>query len=199
MQVKRHGKHAVISILLFVGCFVLLQYCKSKTTDSSGVRLVTLVTENAPKVECVDSLLVDAVDSICVVKHTRRMYVYNGSQLLKVYPIRLGTTPVGPKRVQGDRKTPEGLYYINGKNPNSMAHKNLGVSYPNDNDRKYARRKGCSPGGDIKIHGMVNGWEAQEEYYQNIDWTWGCIAVTNKDVDELYEYVEMGAPICILP
>ncbi len=158
MQVKTRRKHAVLSILLFATCFLLLQYCKSKTKGNEDLRFVSVVTEKTTTVECVDSLLAAPVDSICVVKHTRRMYVYNGKQLLKVYPIRLGTTPVGAKRVQGDRKTPEGLYYINGKNPNSMAHKNLGISYPNDNDRSYARKKGLSPGGDVKIHGMVNGW-----------------------------------------
>jgi murein L,D-transpeptidase YafK len=139
------------------------------------------------------------VDSIWVVKHQRRMYVYNKGQLQKVYHISLGSSPVGAKRFQGDRKTPEGLYYIDGKNPNSVAHKNLGVSYPNERDRKYARSKGKPTGGDIKIHGMMNGWEAEEPSYCNTDWTWGCIAVLNKDIDELYEYVTVGIPIYIVP
>lgn len=146
-----------------------------------------------------DVLLNKQVDSICVVKHQRRMYVYNSGELQKVYHISLGSAPVGPKRFQGDRKTPEGLYYIDGKNPNSVAHKNLGISYPSERDRRYARSKGRPTGGDVKIHGMMNGWEAEEANYCNTDWTWGCIAVLNRDIDELYEHVNVGIPIYILP
>lgn len=144
-------------------------------------------------------LLSKQVDSICVVKHQRRMYVYNSGELQKIYHISLGSAPVGAKRFQGDRKTPEGLYYIDGKNPNSVAHKNLGISYPSERDRKYARGKGRPTGGDVKIHGMMNGWEAEEANYCNTDWTWGCIAVLNRDIDELYEHVNVGIPIYIVP
>ena len=140
-----------------------------------------------------------AVDSILVVKRYRHMYVFNNKKLLKVYKISLGTSPVGPKHFQGDRKTPEGLYHIDGKNPNSMAHKSIGISYPNDNDQKYARSKGLPTGGDIKIHGTLNGEEAVEEEWAKEDWTWGCIAVRNADVDELYDHIVIGAPILIEP
>jgi murein L,D-transpeptidase YafK len=139
------------------------------------------------------------VDSICVVKHAREMYVFNNRRLLKVYHISLGTSPTGAKHFEGDRKTPEGLYHIYDKNPNSMAHKNLGISYPNDNDRSYALRHRRATGGSIKIHGMVNGYEQVEQEYRNTDWTWGCIAVMNKDIDELYDYVAIGSPIWIKP
>ncbi len=143
--------------------------------------------------------LQQTVDSILVVKRYRHMYVFNNNKLLKVYNISLGTSPVGPKHFQGDRKTPEGLYHIDGKNPNSMAHKSIGINYPNDADRRYARSKGKPTGGDIKIHGILNGDEADSAAYVGQDWTWGCIAVTNEEIDELYEHIVIGAPICILP
>lgn len=139
------------------------------------------------------------IDSILVVKHFRHMYVFNNKKLLKIYNICLGQEPVGPKHFQGDLKTPEGLYRIFDKNPYSTCHKNLGISYPNDDDRRYARSHGKPTGGDIKIHGLLNGEEDNAAAYEGTDWTWGCIAVTNADIDELYQYVKMGSPILILP
>ena len=139
------------------------------------------------------------VDSIVVVKHFRHMFVFNNHKLLKVYTVALGQSPVGPKHFQGDLKTPEGLYHITNKNAQSIAHKSLAISYPNDDDRKYARRFGKPTGGDVMIHGTMNGDENNEDAYINTDWTWGCIAVTNKEVDELFKFVKIGAPIYILP
>ncbi len=139
------------------------------------------------------------VDSILVIKNLRKMYVYNKNILLKTYKISLGTTPIGPKHFQGDRRTPEGIYHIFDKNPKSMAHKSLGIDYPNNNDRKYAKSYGQATGGDIKIHGLLNGYEQYKDDFVNEDWTWGCIAVTDQDIDELYEYVKIGAIINIKP
>ena len=139
------------------------------------------------------------VDSIVVLKKHRKMYLFNKKKQLKIYNVALGTTPIGPKHFQNDRKTPEGLYYINGKNPNSIAHKSIGISYPNDNDRQYARKFGKPTGGDIKIHGLLNGEEANRDAWMNHDWTWGCIALNNEDLDELYVHVSDGVPINILP
>lgn len=194
------------SILAVAVCPVVLQACTAPEPDSSVVKIV----RDSVQVGAISgskgavsgregAVLREEVDSIHVVKHQRKMWVYAGGRLLKEYHISLGLSPVGAKRFQGDMRTPEGLYYINGKNPKSMAHKNLGISYPNDRDRSLARRYGKPPGGDIKIHGMVNGWEAKENEYLNTDWTWGCIAISNKDIDELYEHVQTGIPICIVP
>ncbi len=127
------------------------------------------------------------------------MYVYNNHHLVKIYRIVLGEQPEGKKHFEGDRKTPEGLYHINGKNPKSMAYKSLGISYPNDDDRMYARSKGLPTGGDIKIHGIVNGYESETDDWMKSDWTWGCIAVTNADMEELFQFVNVGTPINILP
>ena len=135
-----------------------------------------------------DGPLTEQVDSIVVVKRYRHMYVFNNKKLLKVYKICLGTSPTGHKHFQGDRKTPEGLYHINDKNAYSMAHKSLGISYPNEDDRKYARKAGKPTGGDVKIHGTLNGEEASEEEWAKSDWTWGCIAIRNKEIDRSEEH-----------
>lgn len=138
-------------------------------------------------------------DSLVVLKKARRMFFFAGGSLIKGYSISLGSNPNGHKEYEGDRKTPEGRYIINDKNPNSDYHKNLGISYPNDTDREHAKQLNKSPGGDIKIHGLPNGKEALAEYYLRTDWTWGCIAVSNEAVDELYTWVPIGSPIIIYP
>lgn len=139
------------------------------------------------------------VDSIVVIKHIREMYVYHNRSLLKIYRIALGDAPVGHKHFQGDEKTPEGLYKIDGKNPNSICHKNLGVSYPNDADRAYAAKNGKPTGGDIKIHGLPNGQGYIGKGHLLSDWTNGCVGITDEEIDELYRYTAVGVPILILP
>lgn len=139
------------------------------------------------------------VDSIVVVKHVREMYVYHGSKLQKIYRIALGDAPKGHKHFEGDERTPEGRYFIDGKNPNSSCHKNLGISYPNAADRAYAAKEGKATGGNIKIHGIVNGQGYIGKAQILNDWTNGCVAVTDDEIDELYEHTAMGIPIIILP
>lgn len=139
------------------------------------------------------------IDKIVVYKSSRKMYVYMDGEWIKTYRIALGSNPEGRKRCSGDCKTPEGIYYIDDKNPNSDYHKNLGISYPNDRDRERARRLGKSPGGDIKIHGLPNGKGYLGRSHRINDWTEGCIAVTNEEIDELFDHVEVGTPIYIYP
>jgi len=143
--------------------------------------------------------LATAIDSIVVRKSEREMTVYAGNEKLKTYIISLGQNPKGAKRSQGDNKTPEGIYYINDRNANSIYHKNLGVSYPNNKDRAYANQHNVKTGGDIKIHGLPNKQKYKTEDYLASDWTWGCIAVSNEEIDELFKYVKTGAVINILP
>ena len=140
-----------------------------------------------------------SIDSIVVVKHDRLMYVFEDGQLLRSYKVALGGEPVGHKLFEGDNRTPEGLYLINGKNPHSSYHKNLGISYPSDKDRQAAKRLRKSPGGDIKIHGLPNGKGYIGSAHTARDWTLGCIAVTNEEIDELFNHVSVGTPINILP
>jgi murein L,D-transpeptidase YafK len=143
--------------------------------------------------------LTSPVDSIFVVKHLRELYVYRHHKLLKIYKVALGDAPEGHKHCQGDEKTPEGLYYIDGKNPLSSCHKNLGISYPNNADRAYARKLGQPTGGDIKIHGLPNGQGYIGKAHLLHDWTNGCIGITDEEIDELYSHVKMGSPILIVP
>lgn len=150
-------------------------------------------------IRCADTPLTKQVDSIVVLKAKRELLVYRSGILLKVYHVSLGSAPVGPKHFKGDYKTPEGIYRIFDKNPHSLYHKNLGISYPSDGDRKYARERGLETGGDVKIHGIVNGNTDPEQAFQDADWTWGCIAVTNREIDELYTHVPMNTVINILP
>jgi len=165
-------------ILLFTGC-----YCLATLSCNAGT----------PPLEAVK------IDSIVVIKHKREMQAYSKQALLMTYKIALGKQPVGPKQVQGDMRTPEGLYHINGKNPNSGYFKNLGISYPNAKDRKVAAKLGKPPGGDIKIHGLPNGQGYIGSMHRLKDWTHGCIAVTNDEMDELYQSINVGTVVYILP
>ena len=139
----------------------------------------------------------DTIDCIEVYKDNREMRVYSNGKLLKTYDIALGFRPRGKKQFQGDGKTPEGVYYINDKNPNSIAHKNLGISYPNHEDMQNARESGMSPGGDVKIHGLMRRWKKFGMFHKYVDWTGGCIAVTDSEMDELYKHTKIGAKIKI--
>jgi len=127
------------------------------------------------------------------------MYAYAKGELVKVYSIALGRNAVGDKEYEGDKRTPEGSYYIQDKNPNSGYHKNLGISYPDKNDLQQARAKGVHAGGDVKIHGLKNGRGLLGKFHRLRNWTAGCIAVTDEEMDELYDAVAIGTPIIIRP
>lgn len=132
------------------------------------------------------------VTKVIVFKGARQMHLMHGKNVLKSYRIGLGFAPVGDKQVEGDGRTPEGLYYIDRRNPKSEFHLSLGISYPSPTDVEEARALGRSPGGDIFIHGR--GYTTD---FLIPDWTWGCIAVTNKEIEEIYAMVRDGTPIAI--
>ncbi len=135
------------------------------------------------------------IDRIVVDKAQRRLSVFSNSKLIKTYKISLGFDPIGDKEFEGDGRTPEGIYTINDKNPNSGYHLNLGISYPNSEDIKSADKQGKSPGGDIKIHGLRNGLGFIGKLHRMFDWTLGCIALTNSEIRELYDNVPIGTEI----
>lgn len=139
------------------------------------------------------------IDRLIVYKSKRKMQAYQGEDLLKTYTIALGKNPIGHKQFEGDNRTPEGQYYINERNPNSSYHKNLGISYPNKKDKANAKKTGQLPGGAIKIHGLRNGRGYIGKFHRWKDWTAGCIAVTDKEVDELYNAVVHNTVIEIYP
>lgn len=147
------------------------------------------------------SLHLPEVDYIRVLKSARQMQLYSGGQLVHVIEhIQLGDAPAGPKHFQGDERTPEGRYAIDYGNPNSSYHLSLHISYPNAADKAFARSYGRSPGGDIFIHGQPNGWVGGEIGARVPgDWTDGCIALANAEIEALWEAVPDGATIDILP
>ncbi|KWS02230.1 ErfK/YbiS/YcfS/YnhG family protein [Lysobacter capsici AZ78] len=131
-------------------------------------------------------------DRIVVDKAQRRMQLFHKNTVIRTYSILLGDAPSGHKRQQGDERTPEGDYRISGRNPNSRFHLSLRVSYPNEADRKQARARGVDPGGDIMIHGGTPAGYRR-------DWTDGCIALTNQQIEEVWSLVPTGTPIRINP
>jgi murein L,D-transpeptidase YafK len=122
----------------------------------------------------------------------------NGN-ILKTYKVALGGEPIGPKVQQGDHRTPEGTYILDRRNPNSKFYRSIHLSYPDASDRARASKRGASPGGDIFIHGLPNGFGFVGEAHRLKDWTDGCIAVTNSEMDELWRAVPDGTPIEIGP
>lgn len=133
------------------------------------------------------------VTHILVFKEKRRMVLMHGNDPIRAFDFELGFAPVGDKIVEGDGRTPEGHYRIDRKNPNSRFHLSIGISYPNARDRAQAAALGKSPGGDIFIHGTPSRIGGRD------DWTWGCIAVTNREIEDIYAMVNIGTPISIYP
>jgi len=138
------------------------------------------------------------IDKIIIIKHKHKMYVYSKGKLLKTYRIALGRVS-GKKRFEGDKKTPEGNYFIDSKNPHSNFYLNLGISYPNGEDIAYAKKHKKNPGGLIKIHGLKNGLGFIGKFQRFFNWTRGCIAVTNQEIEEIYKSTPIGTPIIIKP
>ena len=138
-------------------------------------------------------------DSIVVQKSLRRLSLYSGGVLVRSYVVALGQQPVGDKVRRGDMRTPEGLFTIEGRNPKSRYHRALRISYPDAAHRARAAALGVSPGGDIMIHGLPNGQGAVGAEHRAFDWTEGCIAVTNEEIDEIWSAVPIGTRIEIKP
>jgi murein L,D-transpeptidase YafK len=169
----------LLFVLLFIGLTALLSACATKPPE--------------PQVRFVDSVLVR--------KGERKLQLLHDGEVYREYKINLGDQPVGHKFREGDERTPEGDYILDWRNPNSNFHKSIHISYPNELDRAFARAMGWNPGGMIMIHGRPN-WLTSEtlaRQYDNADWTDGCIAVKNHEMDEIWRLVRDGTPIRILP
>jgi murein L,D-transpeptidase YafK len=141
----------------------------------------------------------ERADRIVVHKARREMILLSHGNALRKYQVALGKNPVGPKVREGDMRTPEGLYSIDARYAKSEYHMALHISYPNASDRARARQLGVSPGGDILIHGLPNGQGSIGKAHLQADWTWGCIAVTDEEIEEIWRLVPNGTPIEILP
>ncbi len=140
-----------------------------------------------------------SVDKILVEKKARRLMLISKGEVLKIYKIALGGNPVGPKEMQGDNKTPEGTYCIDSRNRDSHYHRSLHISYPNERDRKRAKELGVSPGGNIMIHGIKNGFSWVGDAHAEVDWTKGCIAVTDEEIEEIAKLAPNGTIVEIRP
>ncbi|MBJ3761572.1 L,D-transpeptidase family protein [Maribius pontilimi] len=136
------------------------------------------------------------VTRVVLFKEHRTLQLFHKGQVLRSYNVGLGFAPEGHKEVEGDGRTPEGHYYVDRRNPNSAFHLSIGISYPNEMDRAKAYELGKSPGGDIFIHGRGKNVSASKA---KGDWTWGCIAVKDREMEEIYAMVRDGTPITIYP
>lgn len=137
------------------------------------------------------------VTQVVVNKGQRRMYLLHEKTILKSFDIGLGNEPIGHKQFEGDGKTPEGLYFVDRFNPRSQFHLSVGVSYPNERDTAFAEQLGLSPGGDIFIHGR--GAEGNAKAPKQRDWTAGCIAVKDEEIEDVYAMLRGGVPVIINP
>jgi murein L,D-transpeptidase YafK len=141
----------------------------------------------------------DKIDQIKIIKSERKLFTYSKGKILKTYKIALGKNPIGQKLKEGDGRTPEGVYEIIAKNPKSAYHLSLKISYPNSKQIEEAKKLSINPGGDIMIHGIRNGFGFVGKHHSLFDWTKGCIAVSNKEIEEIYNLVSIGTKVEILP
>ncbi|HEX2495140.1 MAG TPA: L,D-transpeptidase family protein [Steroidobacter sp.] len=138
-------------------------------------------------------------DRVVVRKSERKLYLMSGEGVLRTYKVALGLRPEGHKQFEGDYRTPEGKYRLTRRNPNSEYFLSIQIDYPNEHDIARARRQGLKPGGAIMIHGQPNTPRKSRDYYTNIDWTEGCIAVSNADMVEIWLMTPPDTPIEIQP
>ena len=140
-----------------------------------------------------------SADSLVVEKSLRRLTLWQAGLPIRTYDVALGATPVGAKEREGDNKTPEGLYHIDARNPKSRFHLGLHVSYPNAQDVARARAQGVAPGGDIMLHGLPPKQSQVGPLHRAFDWTNGCVALTDAEIEEVFAAVPVGTPIRFLP
>jgi len=138
-------------------------------------------------------------DKILVVKSTHTLTLMGGDRVLRTYRVALGRNSVGPKTRRGDHKIPEGLYIIDSKKEHSRFYRALHISYPDAEDRKHAQLGGYDPGADVEIHGVENGLGWIGRLHRAVDWTDGCVALTDDEMDEVWNAVDVGTPVEIRP
>jgi len=161
-----------------------------------SIRFLIVLTAG---LHCVAAATTIQADKIVIIKSARTMTLLSGAKTLKTYKVALGSVPVGPKRVEGDHKTPEGDYRIDAKNSHSQFHLSLHISYPNVADQERARSLGSRPGGAIMIHGLARPFAYLGPLHRQTDWTDGCVAVTNAEIDEIWKLVPVGTKVEIRP
>ena len=163
-----------------------------------SILLLALITSSASRADVLSPHFQKA-DSVLIVKSERKLYLLKAGEILRDFDVALGLMPEGHKQREGDFRTPEGLYYLDARNPNSDYFLSLHISYPNRQDVDRARAQGVDPGGQIMIHGQPNEPKYSESRYANWDWTDGCIAVSNSDMVDIWLMTDEGTPIEIRP
>ena len=141
----------------------------------------------------------EKADSILILKKDHLLELFRGGRVIRSYKVALGRGGLAPKQREGDALTPEGHYLIDSRNATSHYHRALHISYPNAEDRKRATQQGAAPGGAVMIHGLPNGMEWIGAGHRLYDWTLGCIAVTDAEIDEIWKLVPDGTPVEIRP
>ena len=139
------------------------------------------------------------VDLVRVEKSSKRLYLINAGKVVREFRVALGGNPAGHKQQEGDQRTPEGKYLLDFKKADSAYYKAIHISYSNAADTESARRRGVNPGGSIMIHGQKNGFGWLGPLVQRYDWTNGCIALSNEDMEQVWRLVDAGTPIEIIP
>ena len=153
----------------------------------------------SPKIPVAPPPANSIANRILIEKKARRLTLFHNNTPVKTYEIALGRQPEGPKQFQGDNKTPEGRYLIDSRKKNSSYHRALHISYPNAKDAAFAAKQKRPAGGDIMIHGLPNGMGSLGPFHRLRDWTAGCIAVTNAEIEEIWRAVPDGTPVEIRP
>jgi len=188
-------------IILLIGALTIILTESAPEESLMQAKRPDIIEDLPPDVAYPQGPFPDSLsfDKLVLEKGKRRLTAYAKGKPVRVYLVALGENPVGHKEFEGDKRTPEGSYSIDDKNPNSAYHRNLGISYPNDADRARAEKLGKSPGGDIKIHGLAPEFADVGRFHRLTDWTLGCAAVTNEEIEELFQHTPVGTPIDILP
>ena len=145
------------------------------------------------------SLAGEKADAVVVIKSQSKLILTRHGRTISTYHVALGGNPKGHKQQRGDRRTPEGTYVLDYKKVDSAYYRSIHISYPNEADKKRASALGVHPGGSIMIHGQKNGFGHLAPITQRTNWTDGCIAVTNREMDEIWQAIDIGTPIAIKP
>jgi L,D-peptidoglycan transpeptidase YkuD (ErfK/YbiS/YcfS/YnhG family) len=175
-----------------------IETCRQELKDKEN-EIVALQEKIETLERKIFALRTEPADKVLIEKKERRLTLLSKGEVIKTYKIALGGNPIGPKERQGDNKTPEGTYIIDSRNGDSAYHLSLHISYPNEKDKMRAKELGVSPGGDIMIHGIKNGITWVGAFHAAVDWTKGCIAVTDEEMEEIYKLVPNGTLVEIRP
>ena len=178
---------------------ILPRFAHQCRTILVAILSMAAVSVGTPVDAQLPSVVRNSIDLVVVYKGDRLLQLKSKGRVVRSYEIALGAQPEGHKLSEGDNRTPEGVYTLDWRNAHSQFYRSIHISYPREDDQAAAHRRGMSPGGLIMIHGLPNGRQADDMNHPNNDWTNGCVAVTNDEIDEIWSLVEDGTTIIIFP